>query len=53
MRFAVGQGILDYLEPAPGKVLAGLMGKIDERARVRSVAAPADLEAAAGAAPSP
>ena len=53
MRWAVGQGMLEYLEPAPGKVLAGLLSKIDERAKVRSVAAPADLAASASAPSSP
>lgn len=45
MRFALAQGFAEFLEPAPGKVLAGLLGKIDGDARVRSVAAPGDLEA--------
>jgi [acyl-carrier-protein] S-malonyltransferase len=52
MRRLVAQGTREFLEPAPGKVLAGLLSKIDESARVRSLAAPSDLEAA-GAAPAP
>ncbi|MCY3001970.1 MAG: ACP S-malonyltransferase [Planctomycetota bacterium] len=52
MRWSVGQGVTEYLEPGPGKVLAGLFSKIDERARVRSVATPADLQAAPEGAPS-
>jgi [acyl-carrier-protein] S-malonyltransferase len=48
MRWALSRGIVQYLEPAPGKVLAGLLAKIDETARVRSAAVPADLDGAAG-----
>lgn len=47
MRRLLAQGIGDFLEPAPGKVLAGLLSKIAETARVRSLAAPADLAPAA------
>jgi [acyl-carrier-protein] S-malonyltransferase len=47
MRWALAQGVRDFLEPAPGKVLAGLMSKIDPQARVRAAPAPSDLEAAA------
>ena len=43
MRWAVAQGIQDWLEPAPGAVLAGLLRKIDPDARVRSAATPAAL----------
>lgn len=43
MRWALAQGVREFLEPGPGKVLAGLMAKIDEGARVRSAATPADL----------
>lgn len=46
MRWALDHGVLEFLEPAPGKVLAGLLGKIDERARVRAAAQPGDLEPA-------
>ncbi len=45
MRWAVAQGTREFLEPAPGRVLAGLMGKIEPDAVVRGVAEPADLEA--------
>jgi len=45
MRWALGQGIREFLEPAPGKVLAGLLGKIDGEACVRAAASPADLGA--------
>lgn len=44
MRWALDQGVREFLEPAPGKVLAGLMSKIEPEARVRSAAAPGDLE---------
>lgn len=43
MRGAVARGITRYLEPGPGKVLAGLLGKIAPEAVVRSAATPADL----------
>ena len=46
MRTALQRGMRAFLEPAPGKVLAGLLGKIDGEARVRSVTQPADLEVA-------
>lgn len=46
MRFALAQGARTFLEPAPGKVLAGLLSKIDESASVRSAAAPSDLSTA-------
>jgi [acyl-carrier-protein] S-malonyltransferase len=47
MRWALAQGIREFLEPAPGKVLAGILGKIDETARVVSAAQPGDLGSAA------
>lgn len=43
MRWALAQGVREFLEPAPGKVLAGILGKIDESARVVSAAQPSDL----------
>ena len=43
MRAALAQGIARFVEPGPGKVLAGLMGKIERSATVRSVALPGDL----------
>jgi [acyl-carrier-protein] S-malonyltransferase len=42
MRWALGQGIRSFLEPGPGRVLAGLLGKIDSEVRVQSAATPAD-----------
>jgi [acyl-carrier-protein] S-malonyltransferase len=45
MRWALSQGIRDFLEPGPGTVLAGLLRKIDPSAQVRSAASPADFPA--------
>lgn len=47
MRYALGTGVCDFLEPAPGAVLGGIMRKIDPDARVRSLAKPQDLVAGA------
>jgi [acyl-carrier-protein] S-malonyltransferase len=47
MRWALARGIREFLEPAPGKVLAGILGKIDESTRVVSLAQPGDLAATA------
>jgi [acyl-carrier-protein] S-malonyltransferase len=43
MRTALAQGVTRFVEPGPGKVLAGLMGKIERGAAVRSAAIPDDL----------
>ena len=43
MRAALAKGVTTFLEPGPGKVLAGLMGKIERSATVRSAATPEDL----------
>lgn len=45
MRWALGQGLREFLEPAPGRVLAGILGKIDREARVRPLTEPGDLNA--------
>jgi len=45
MRHALAQGLTQFLEPAPGKVLAGILRKIDENAVCRSAATPEDLAA--------
>jgi [acyl-carrier-protein] S-malonyltransferase len=44
MRWALEQGVREFLEPGPGNVLGGLMQKIDKGVSVRSVAVPQDLE---------
>jgi [acyl-carrier-protein] S-malonyltransferase len=44
MRLALARGIRSFLEPAPGTVLAGILGKIDPEARVRAAARPEDLD---------
>jgi len=46
MRHALAQGLREFLEPGPGTVLAGILGKIDAEVRVRSAAKPDDLAAA-------
>jgi [acyl-carrier-protein] S-malonyltransferase len=46
MRWALAQGLREFLEPGPGTVLAGILSKIDPAARVRAAARPADLDAA-------
>ncbi|MFT5284938.1 MAG: [acyl-carrier-protein] S-malonyltransferase [Planctomycetota bacterium] len=45
MRGALERGVRSFIEPGPGKVLTGLMGRIDSEAEVRSIAVPGDLEA--------
>jgi len=44
MRFLLSQGIRQFAEAGPGKVLAGLLGRIDPSADVRSIGAPSDIE---------
>lgn len=43
MRWALGQGICNFLEPGPGAILAGIMRKIDPEAEVSSRATPAQV----------
>jgi [acyl-carrier-protein] S-malonyltransferase len=45
MRWALAHGISRFLEPGPGKVLAGILGKIDAAATCRAAAVPADVAA--------
>lgn len=45
VRGMLAAGVRSFFEPGPGKVLAGLLARIDDAAVVRSVAVPADLEA--------
>ena len=47
MRWALDRGLRRFLEPAPGKVLAGLMAKIDRGVKVRAATVPDDLAALA------
>lgn len=49
MRRALELGVRSFLEPAPGKVLAGILGRIDGEAQVRSAATPDELARAAEA----
>jgi len=46
MRWALSQGLREFLEPGPGTVLAGILGKIDEQANCQSAATPAALSGA-------
>ncbi|HOX45329.1 MAG TPA: ACP S-malonyltransferase [Myxococcota bacterium] len=47
--WVLGRGVRLFLELGPGKVLAGLLKRIDRQARCLSVAEPADLPAALAA----
>ena len=49
MREALGRGIVEFLEPGPGQVLAGILKKIDAEPSVRSVAKPEQLTLEEGA----
>ncbi|MAE71462.1 MAG: [acyl-carrier-protein] S-malonyltransferase [Gemmatimonadetes bacterium] len=46
IEWMIAQGITDFLEVGPGKVLAGLLRKIDRRALCRSIFDPASLDTA-------
>jgi len=45
MRDALGRGITEFLEPGPGKVLAGILKRIDPDAACRAADVPASIEA--------
>jgi [acyl-carrier-protein] S-malonyltransferase len=44
MRFLLARGIRQFAEVGPGKVISGLLGRIDPTADVRCIGAPADIE---------
>ena len=44
METSLAGGVRDYLEIGPGRVLAGLMRKIDRSAKVTSLSSPEDIE---------
>jgi len=48
MRWALARGVSTFLEPAPGTVLAGLLGKIAPDATVLERATPASLQGPGG-----
>ena len=48
MRWALEQGVRQFLEPGPGAILAGIFKKIDPEAQVLKAEKPADLEALVG-----
>jgi len=43
MKFILSQGIMNYLEFGPGKVLKGLMRRIDEKAQVANIGNKSDI----------
>ena len=45
MRWALEQGVREYLEPGPGRVLAGILRKIEREASVAPATTPEDLQA--------
>lgn len=45
MRWALGQGVREFLEPGPGSVLSALVRKLDRDVITRSVELPEQLEA--------
>lgn len=45
MRYALARGQREFLEPAPGTVLGGILSKIDEAARVHAISKPEDARA--------
>ena len=46
MRCLLAQGVRRFVEVGPGKVLTGLLGRIDPAAEGRNIQTPADIEAA-------
>jgi [acyl-carrier-protein] S-malonyltransferase len=45
MQYLVGQGVEDAVECGPGKVLAGLMKRIDRSVSISNIGSISDLEA--------
>ena len=44
MRYLLAQGVRRFVEVGPGKVLTGLMGRIDTTAEKRNIQTPSDVE---------
>jgi [acyl-carrier-protein] S-malonyltransferase len=44
VRAMIASGVTDFVEPGPGAVLSGLVGKIDANVRARNVQKPEDLQ---------
>ncbi len=45
MEFIIGQGVTDFVEVGPGKVLKGLMRRINPQVNVYNIEKPADIDA--------
>lgn len=44
MRYLLANGLRQFVEVGPGRVLTGLLGRIDDRAETRNIQAPQDIE---------
>jgi [acyl-carrier-protein] S-malonyltransferase len=44
VRAMVASGVTEFVEPGPGAVLSGLVGKIDASVRARNLQKPEDVE---------
>ncbi len=45
IQYMAGQGVTDFIEFGPGKVLKGLIRRIDPKLKVHNIATPADIDA--------